>query len=246
MKIPAAVDYDQKHYDANPGNLKIDLSRSDYDKSQIIACSGTSVMLAGAMRYLGIPARWLGTGTENGPAEWDNNQNGLLDENESAPCSNGHRYSQVWLGGNYGWICFDATPTRPQFNDYDPHPPLQSQWRYMNRAAAGHLKDKRLVFNVGSELFLPLYRDFEYDEMLAVDNNCGGDQRYNLQGRFEQPHLWKIPRHRISVKNICFMENVAFSGPLDKTSVSWELVGKWDKDPNAEILEVNIVDNPQK
>jgi len=41
---PAAVDYDRNHYDANPGNLKIELSGRDYDKNQIIACSGTSVM----------------------------------------------------------------------------------------------------------------------------------------------------------------------------------------------------------
>ncbi|MCP4711872.1 MAG: transglutaminase domain-containing protein [Planctomycetes bacterium] len=235
MNMPAAVDYDQKHYDANPGNLKIDLSRSSYDKSQLIACSGTSVMLAGAMRYIGFPARWLGTGTEKGPADWDNNHNGLLDENEIAPCSNGHRYTQVWLGSNYGWICFDATPTKPPFNDYDPTPPIQSQWRYMNRAAAGHLKDKRLVFNIGSEMFEPLYRDFEYDEQLAIDNNCGGDQRYNLQGRFEIPQLWKLPRHRINVENICFIENVDITGPKNATKVAWSLKGDWNKDPQATV-----------
>ncbi len=235
QRKPAAVDYDRKHYDANPGNLKIDLSRKDYDKSQIIACSGTSVMLAGAMRFLEIPARWLGTGTQQGPGNWDTNDNGLLDEAETAPCSNGHRYTQVWLGSNYGWICFDATPTRPAFNDYDPPPPIQSQWRYMNRVAAGHLKDKRIVFNVGSELILPLYRDFEYDEKLAVDNNCGGDQRYNLQGRFDKPELWKLARHRITVKNTCFVEDVTVSGPKNKMTVAWKLKGDWDKDPQAKV-----------
>ena len=232
---PAAVDYDRQHYDANPGNLKIDLSRNPYDKSQIIACSGTSVMLAGIMRYLGFPARWLGTGTEKSPALWDANGNGLLDEDEAAPVSSGHRYSQVWLGNNYGWICFDATPTKPPFMDYDPHPPMQPQWRFMNRAAAGHLKDKRIVFNVGSGLFRPLYRDFEYDERLAVDNNCGGDQRYNLQGRFEKPGLWKLSRHRISVKNLCFIKDISLSGPKDKTKLTWLLKGDWNKDPEARL-----------
>ena len=66
---PATVDYDRQHYDANPGNLKIELSARPYDKTQIIACSGTSVMVAGAMRHLGIPARWLGTGTQQGPED---------------------------------------------------------------------------------------------------------------------------------------------------------------------------------
>jgi len=232
---PAAVDYDRKHYDANPGNLKIDLSRKDYDKNQIIACSGTSVMIAGAMRYLGIPGRWLGTGTEKRPEVWDTNRNGLLDEEETATCSNGHRYTQVWLGSNYGWICFDGTPTRPDFNDYDPVPPIRSQWRYMNRAAKGHLKDKRIVFNVGSALFKPLYRDFEYDERLAVDNNCGGDQRYNLQGRFDKPELWKLARHNISVKNICFIKDVTLEGPKNETKVTWTLMGQWEKEKAAKV-----------
>ncbi|MDH4272584.1 MAG: hypothetical protein OEW18_11490 [Candidatus Aminicenantes bacterium] len=232
---PAAVDYDRDHTDANPGNLKIELSLKPYDKNQIIACSGTSVMVAGAMRYLGMEARWLGTGTENSPKEWDSNGNGLLEEGETAPCSNGHRYTQVWLGSHYGWICFDATPTRPDDDDFDPPPPLQTQWRYMNRTAAGHLKDKRIVFNVGSAVFMPLFRDFEYDEDLAVDNDCGGDQRYNLQGRFDKPELWELAKHRISVTNLCFIKNVAVSGPPQASRVSWACSGQWDRDPRATL-----------
>ena len=242
---PATVDYDRKHTDANPGNMKIELSLKPYDKSQIIACSGTSVMVAGAMRYLGLEARWLGTGTEQPPAEWDSNGNGLLEEGETAPCSNGHRYTQVWLGSRYGWICFDATPTRPEFDDYDPPPPLQTQWRYMNWAAAGHLKDKRIVFNVGSAVFMPLFLDFEYDEDLAIDNNCGGDQRYNLQGRFDKPELWKPARHEISVTNLCFIKNVAVSGPPQASQVSWVCSGQWDKDPRATLSIVLQKSDPK-
>lgn len=235
-QVPAAVDYGRAHYDANPGNLKIELSAKDYDKTQIIACSGTSVMLAGAMRYLGISARWLGTGTEQGPDVWDKNKNGFLDADETAPCTSGHRYTQVWLGGRYGWVCFDATPTKPDDDDYDVPPPLKSQWMYMNRAAAGHLKDKRIVFNIGSGLFRPLYRDFEYDEELALENNCGGDQRYNLQGKFDKPELWKLARNRIEVRNICFIENVKAEGPKEKTTVTWSLGGAWDKDTEAKVM----------
>jgi len=232
---PATVDYDRKHYDANPGNLKIELSAREYDKSQIIACSGTSVMVAGAMRHLGIPARWLGTGTQRAPDTWDDDGNGLLDPEETAPCTNGHRYTQVWLGSHYGWICFDATPSKPESNDYDPPPPLQSQWRYMNRAASGHRTEKRIVFNVGSALCRPLYRDFEYDATLAIDNNCGGDQRYNLQGRFEKPELWTLASHRIMLKNVCFIKDVTVSGPMDKTRITWELEGAGDKTPEATV-----------
>jgi hypothetical protein len=232
---PATVDYAKQHYDANPGNLKIALSGAEYDGSQIIACSGTSVMLAGAMRYLGIPARWLGTSTEQGPTTWDTNGNGLLDEGEAAPCTNGHRYTQVWLGSNYGWVCFDATPAKPISDDYDPPPPIRPQWRCMNRAAAGHMRERRIVFNVGSGMYRPLYRDFEYDEKLAVDNNCGGDQRYNLQGRFDKPGLWKLARHRITVTNLCSIADVTLDGPKRRKRVAWRLKGCWDRDPTATV-----------
>ncbi len=232
---PATVDYDRKHYDANPGNLKIELSGRPYDRSQIIACSGTSVMMTGAMRHLGIPARWLGTGTEQGAALWDENGNGILDRGERAPCTNGHRYTQVWLGDDYGWICFDATPSRPDLNDFDPPPPLQPQWRYMNRAAAGHMKERRIVFNVGSGMFRPLYREFEYDEKLAVNNNCGGDQRYNIQGRVDDPARWALPRHRIHLTNICFIREVELTEHGETSEVRWELDGSWDRDPAATV-----------
>jgi transglutaminase-like putative cysteine protease len=232
---PATVDYDRQHYDANPGNLKIELSARAYDKTQIIACSGTSVMVAGAMRHLGIPARWLGTGTPRGPDEWDGNGNGLLDPDETGSCTNGHRYTQVWLGSHYGWICFDATPSKPALNDYDPPPPLQPQWRLMTRAAAGHREQNRIVFNIGSQLIRPLYRDFEYDELLAVDNNCGGDQRYNLQGRSEKSALWKLAGHRILVKNLCFISKVAVSEPGAKTRVAWQRDGAWDRIAGATV-----------
>lgn len=232
---PATVDYDRGHYDANPANLKIELSDRPYDKTQIIACSGTSVMLTAAMRRLGIPARWLGTGTEMAASRWDANGNGLLDADETATCSNGHRYTQAWLGSRYGWICFDATPSKPAYNDYDVPPPLQSQWRYMTRCASGHREPKRIVFNVGSELIEPLYREFEYDERLAIDNNCGGDQRYNLQGRFEKCELWKSPRHSIQVTNICFLTNIKVDVTDHRAHVTWRQEGAWQRIPEATV-----------
>jgi hypothetical protein len=232
---PATVDYDREHYDANPGNLKIALSARPYDKSQIIACSGTSVMVAGALRHLGIPARWLGTGTQMGASSWDSDGDGLLEVGETASCTNGHRYTQVWLGSHYGWICFDATPSKPILNDYDPPPPLQSQWRYMTRAAGGHRDDRRIVFNVGSELYRPLYRDFEYDPVLAIDNNCGGDQRYNLQGRYEASQYWKRPRHGIRLKNLCFINNVVVARASAESQVTWDLMGAWHQIDDATV-----------
>ncbi len=233
---PATVDYDRGHYDANPANLKMELSDHPYDQTQIIACSGSSVMVVGAMRYLGVPARWLGTSTPMGPSEWDDNGNGVLDPDETAPCTNGHRYAQVWLGPDYGWTCFDATPGGPDQNDFDPPPPLQSQSRYMERAAGGHgVNGRRIVLNVGSGLFAPLYREYKWDERLARDNNCGGDQRYNLRARFENPDLWELPSLRISVRNPCSIPSVAVSGREEAARVQWTLGGEWDLIPDATV-----------
>jgi transglutaminase-like putative cysteine protease len=233
---PAAVDYARKHYDGNPGNLKIDLSRSDYDQSQIIACSGASVMVSGAMRQLGIPARWLGAATPQDPEEWDQNGNGLLDEGETAIATNGHRLNQVWLGSRYGWIEFDATPYTPVNEDYSVRPPAQSQWAFMTRSAGGLRKPKRIILNVGSEFFPPLYREFECnDPALAAINACGGDQRYNLQGRFEKKALWKLAKHRIQAANLCFLDPITLHGPPARTQVSWTAKGAWDRDPEAKL-----------
>jgi len=81
-----------------------------------------------------------------------------------------------------------------------------------------------------------LYRDFEYDERRAVDNNCGGDQRYNLQGRFDKPEQWKLPGHRIHLSNLCFLTNVTLTGPPGKPVLSWEPEGKWELDPEATLV----------
>ena len=232
---PATVDYDRHHYDANPANLKIELSDREYDQTQIIACSGTSVMVTGAMRFLKIPARWLGTGTPVDATDWDKNGNTLLDGDERADCTNGHRYTQVWLGSHYGWICFDATPSKPAWNDYDAPPPLQSQWRFMVRAAGGHRKENRIVFNVASELIPQLYRDYQYDNRLAIDNNCGGDQRYNLQGRFEKPKHWNLPSHKIQVMNPCAVQVQDVVGSRQQATVNWRLTGPWQRIPDATV-----------
>jgi hypothetical protein len=241
----ATTDWKNGHFDANPGNLKLALSEKPYDKTQIIACSGTSVAITGTMRHLRIPARWLGTGMEKGPKEWDDNNNGLLDPGESAPLSNGHRYTQVWLGSHYGWICFDGTPVSPAKANFDPPPPVKSQWQYMLRAAGGHRVPKRIVFNVGSGLFEPLYMDFELKKGVAI-NNCGGNQRYNLMGRFDHPERWRRPGLRMSTQNVCFVTDVKRSGPWRRTRITWRLQGKWDKTPESKLSVFLASVEPEK
>ena len=73
------------------------------------------------------------------------------------------------------------------------------------------------------------------DERLAVHNACGGDQRYNLKGRFDKSDLWKPSGDRISVENLCFIEEVKLHGPTNKTKVTWKLKGEWDRDRSAKL-----------
>ena len=180
-----------------------------------------------------------------GPQAWDRNGNGILDPGEQAPCSNGHRLSQVWLGPDYGWTCFDGTPTRPPQDDYSKPPRRKTQWRFMDRAAGGLRNAHRLVFNIGSQFIEPLYRDYEYDAELARNNNCGGDQRYNLQGRYEKPTLWKGPRHRIWVTSPCTITDIRTSGSTRRTLVTWKTEGPWHLEPDAR-LEIHLVTEGSK
>ena len=98
-----------------------------------------------------------------------------------------------------------------------------------------HREPKRLVLNVGSGLYRPLYREFRFDPRLAIDHNCGGDQRYNLQGRADKPRLWRLARHRIRVENLCFIDQVSVSNPGAKTRVAWRLGGAWNRFTDATV-----------
>lgn len=196
----ATEDPARGHFNANPANLKLALSAGPYDQDEIIACSGTSVMVAGVMRHLGIPARWVGTSQQKN--DWDLDGDGLLGAHEEAVGNNGHRYTEVWLGPAWGWQRFDATPYVPANDAYDAPPAALAQTRFMDRAACG-VEENRLVLNVGSEKVAAMFRIHEGSGPIDRD---AGDQRYNLQGRFERPELWSGPGHSIRFLQACGLE----------------------------------------
>lgn len=196
----ATEDPARGHFNANPANLKLALSAGPYDQDEIIACSGTSVMVAGVMRHLGIPARWVGTSQQKN--DWDQDGDGLLGAHEEAVGNNGHRYTEVWLGPAWGWQRFDATPYMPAEDAYDAPPAALAQTRFMDRAACG-VEENRLVLNVGSGKVAAMFRIHEGGGPIDRD---AGDQRYNLQGRFERPELWNGSGHSIRFLQACGLE----------------------------------------
>lgn len=249
------------HFNANPANLKLALSEGAFDGDEIIACSGTSVMVAGAMRHLGIPARWIGTSAEqrwrdgdgDGVIDGDLDRDGFLDTNEATVNTNGHRYTEVWLGARYGWTRFDATPGMPANDAYDAPPAKRAQWDLVQDHAACGNEPYRLVLNVGSERVDRMFRIYEPSSG-PIDRDAG-DQRYNLQGRFERPEWWS-PGHSITTSNACALTVYAYgttrvltptarvaSGALvtspapapGRWEVSWTLTGRWDLDPDATL-----------
>ena len=174
---PATVDYARKHYDANPGNLKIELSNRRVRPIADHRLLGHERDGRRNHAHLGFPARWIGTGTQQGPALWDANKNGLLDADESAPCTNGHRYTHVWLGSHYGWVAFDGTPSNPISGDYDPPaaPPTavalhESDRRERKRRQADHFQYRLRAASALSTEISSTTRNS------PSDNDCGGDQ----------------------------------------------------------------------
>ncbi len=230
---PATEDPSIGHFACNPANFKVALSDGPYDQDEIIACSSSSVVMAGAMRWLGIPARWIGschqdTEDANGDGEtWDSDGDGFLDGDEAALAANGHRWAEVWLGHEYGWQRFDCTPSTPDVaNGYSflVAPPPQSQWVFM-ACAVGPVEAHQLVLNVGGGKQVEMFLD---DEMFD-----GGNQRYNLQGRYGKPELWQSPGHRIEMRNALALDASVDAGL--EVEVSWTKSGRWDLDPEAEV-----------
>ena len=196
-------------------------------------------MLAGAMRYLGFPGPLAGNrhAAETGRLGQQRERPARSQtRRRPAPTATATRRSG-WEATTAG----SASTPRPRARLQRLRPATAAPVPvalHERAAAAGHRKDKRIVFNVGSELFRPLYRDFEYDEQLAIDNNCGGDQRYNLQGRFDKPELWKSSRQRIYVQNLCFLKDISVSGEKSAKTLSWTAAGRWDLDPGSSLVVI--------
>ncbi len=205
------------HFTYNPANLKLKLALDDVKGNEKMSCSTSTFAMAGVLRYLGIPARWIGTTKRRGG--WDANKDGYLGKGEGAVDTSFHRWPEVWLGKTYGWQRFDPTPP-------GDGPRELSQYELMAKSAQG-VGWTDLVLQVGSGKHEPFLRQKD------------GNQRYNSVPRYDEPLSWTDTRYRkITWGAACYLQITAPSGGTVKTStptVTWSAWGRWDMDTKATV-----------
>jgi len=238
----ATYDFEKHHYNSHPGNLKAVLTADDNYENDIIACSGAGCMITGLLRYIGIPALWVGTSNESYLKE------GFLEKDfEGAVQVNGHRYNHVWLGDFYGWQRFDATPMMPvNIEAYYQKPQKLSQWVFMQRAVGSTVASKRVIQNLQSEYWDKMHIPFR-DVYKYNINNCGA-VRYNLLASYTNPELFDFSgydiggdkeTHYLRSRAIQFIENINVD--IDEklsANITWQMSGEWDLDPEAKLMIV--------
>ncbi len=225
-------DTSEGHYSYNPASFKIQLPLDGTAGNEKMSCSSSSFALVGALRYAGVPARWVGTTKRRN--NWDDDDDGYMTGDESALDTSFHRWAEVWLGSSYGWQRFDPTPS-------GDGPRVQSQYELMSCSAAG-VKWTDLVLQAGSGYHDAFYR--------AYDHN----QRYNSVPKYDSPSFWTDTTYRhIEWRNACNLsvDSVGDTVAGPTVNLSWEATGRWDMDPNATLniyvrrmLSVNNQWNP--
>ncbi|MDJ0866996.1 MAG: transglutaminase family protein [Myxococcota bacterium] len=245
-RVPATVDYARGHFDANPGDEKAALSADSNWSDNVIACSGTTMLQNGAMRHLGIPARWVGTSSERGSGDWvADDGDEFLEAGEQAKATNGHRYAEVWMGEAYGWVRFDGTPERPATREgFDRRPKRKTQWTLMSEAGAG-IEDKRVIHNIGAHAWSLMLVPFESIEDCEDGNRQCGSVRYNLRGTYTDPTAFEPSSQSIRYEPLLFVEDVSVERPRYRSyEIEWTLAGDWSLDPDATLdIELQIFDS---
>ncbi len=205
----------------NPAANKLALATdSDADNNKM-SCSSSAFAMAGALRALGVPARWVGTTRFR--RSWDTDGDGFLDPGEEAKDETYHRWIEVWLGDNYGWQRFDPTPSsRGPFE--------ASQWELMSRSIR-QTSNTDLVMMVGNGQVSPFMHgngNQLYNSMIHFDG-AGGYQAWRDSQSFYRQAYWS---------NATQLEVGAPPatgyGP-GSTVVPFSTSGRWDMDPNATV-----------
>ncbi|MEZ4320859.1 MAG: hypothetical protein R3F61_25505 [Myxococcota bacterium] len=229
--VNPTLDWARGHYPGGPAPLKLALSEGRVDGQAVVACDASAVMLDGVMKYLGHPARWIGTthqtqqdGHIGAEGPWDLDGDGLLGPGERATSLHGHKTTEVWLGERYGWQLFDATPQRV-LDARGPYPLVTVSQARLMEVVAGRRAPERVVLNVGTGKVPYLFIEPEP----AV--RYGNDQTYNLLGKYDHPDLWAHPWERIWLEAA-----VTIDVALDPSGqVTWERRGRWDLLPGATL-----------
>ena len=180
-------------------------------------CMAAGGVFLAVMRYLGYPARWIGTSRHQVPRTVglqstdifdDRNGDGMFDGDDSMKnIVHGHYTNEVYLGPGYGWQRFDATPKKPDDRDgngldYDDFGVLHSrdsQYELMKRKITPGQNPLALAGSLGVGYHPYLFRYTKehtdqcaqtsvYHEATGVYTSaCYGGQCYDFIFQHEHP-----------------------------------------------------------
>jgi hypothetical protein len=153
------IDLDNFHVANGPAVYKMimtDPRFNDNIRRRRTGCMAAGGVFLAVMRYMGFPARWMGTSQQSPPATddpcstggfYDLNGDGMFNGNDYMDASHGHYTNEVYLGPGYGWQRFDVSPRKPDDResdglDYEDFAYLHSrdsQYELMrDKVASGH------------------------------------------------------------------------------------------------------------
>ncbi|MBN1911052.1 MAG: transglutaminase domain-containing protein [Pirellulales bacterium] len=125
------VDYDNFHVANGPAVYKMIMTDPRFKielHNRRSGCMAAGGVFLAVMRYMGYPARWIGTSLqeETSPDKphangifYDLNEDGMFNGDDTMDMVHGHYTNEVYLGPDYGWQRFDATPKKPDDRDGD-------------------------------------------------------------------------------------------------------------------------------
>jgi hypothetical protein len=179
-------------------------------------CMAAGGVFLAVMRYMGFPARWIGTSIQRSTVPeqphangifYDLNEDGMFNGDDHMNIIHGHYTNEVYLGPGYGWQRFDATPKKPDdFDgdglDYDDFAHLHSrdsQYELMKRKVTSGHNPSAVASSIGvgyNEHFFYHAREkltdcaetSVYHESTGVYTSaCKGSQAYEFIFQHEYP-----------------------------------------------------------
>ncbi|HBO45501.1 MAG TPA: hypothetical protein DD670_16530, partial [Planctomycetaceae bacterium] len=214
------VDYANFHVANGPAVYKMIMTDPRFNigiHDRRSGCMAAGGVFLAVMRYMGFPARWIGTSRQQLPPQinpesedifHDANGDGMFNGDDFMKyIVHGHYTNEVYLGPGYGWQRFDATPKKPDDwdgdgLDYDDFARLHSrdsQYELMKRkVTSGHdplalscslgVGYNKYLFRYDDEHGEDCARTSVYHEATGVHTSgCNGEQCYDFVCEHEHP-----------------------------------------------------------
>lgn len=210
------------HRTYHPANFKVELPFDGVANNELMSCSTTTFAMSAVMRWHGLPTRWVATTRRRALADPDGN--GFWDNGEQVLDDSYHRWCEVWLGSNYGWQRFDATPM-------DDGPREMSQFELSSGSACG-VDERDLVLHVGSNVVTMFYKQE------------AETQWYNGVARYGAPTSWSTTRSTYAVwTNPCSLAVLSATAVGGTATVTWTTSGPWSLDYYGRLVVTDASGN---